>query len=160
MAQVRVSAFSVSLDGFGAGVEQSLQQPLGAGGEALHGWMRGTRTFAQMFGQGGGSTGVDDEFAARSMAGVGAWILGRNMFGPVRGPWPDDAWRGWWGDEPPFRCPVFVLTHAARPLLEFANGTSFHFIATTPEAALERALAVADGKDVRIGAARRSSAST
>ncbi|MFO1220128.1 MAG: dihydrofolate reductase family protein [Burkholderiaceae bacterium] len=151
MAQVRVSAFSVSLDGFGAGVEQSLQQPLGAGGEALHGWMRGTRTFAQMFGQGGGSTGVDDEFAARSMAGVGAWILGRNMFGPVRGPWPDDAWRGWWGDEPPYHVPVFVLTHHARAPLEMKGGTTFHFVTDGFDAALERARAAAGARDVRIG---------
>ncbi|MBL8317831.1 MAG: dihydrofolate reductase family protein [Burkholderiaceae bacterium] len=151
MGQVRVSAFSVSLDGFGAGVEQSLQQPLGVGGMSLHGWMLGTRTFRQMFGGGGGSTGVDDEFAARSMTGMGAWILGRNMFGPVRGPWPDDSWRGWWGDEPPYHVPVFVLTRHARAPLEMKGGTTFHFVTNGFDAALQRARAAAGDRDVRIG---------
>ena len=121
MAKVRVAAFSVSLDGYGAGREQSLAAPLGIGGEQLHAWAWPTRTFQAMFGNGGGTTGVDEEFAGASFAGVGAWILGRNMFGPVRGPWPDGEWKGWWGDEPPYHCPVYVLTHHARAALSSAS---------------------------------------
>ena len=151
MAKVRVAAFSVSLDGYGAGREQSLEAPLGRGGEALHAWALPTRTFQAMFGKGGGSTGVDEDFAAQSFAGVGAWILGRNMFGPVRGPWPDDRWQGWWGDEPPYHTPVFVLTHHARAPLAMAGGTTFHFVTDGIAAALERARAAAGGGDVRIG---------
>ena len=114
MSKLKVQAFSVSIDGFGAGPRQSLTNPLGEGGTALHEWFRHTRSFAQMVGNEGGSTDVDDAFAQRSFAGIGAWILGRNMFGPVRGPWPDDQWKGWWGDNPPYHVPVFVLTHHAR----------------------------------------------
>ena len=151
MAKLRVAAFSISIDGFGAGPTQSLEHPLGVGGEGLHEWILPTRTFQQMVGQEGGSTGVDDEFAARSFENVGAWILGRNMFGPVRGPWPDDTWKGWWGDEPPYHTQVFVLTHHARAPLAMAGGTTFHFVTAGIHAALERAMAAAGGKDVRIG---------
>ncbi len=151
MGKVRVSAFTVSLDGFGAGPRQDLRNPLGQGGESLHGWMLPTRTFHAMQGKPGGETGLDDDFAARSMAGIGAWILGRNMFGPVRGPWPDEAWKGWWGEEPPYRVPVFVLTHHARAPLEMRGGTVFHFVTDGIGAALERAQAAAGGRDVRIG---------
>ncbi len=121
MTQVRVNAFSISLDGYGAGPDQSLDHPLGRGGKRLHEWAFATRTFQRMFGQEGGATGVDDGFAARSFDNLGAWILGRNMFGPVRGPWPDESWRGWWGEEPPYHVPVFVLTHHERPPLEMAG---------------------------------------
>jgi dihydrofolate reductase len=124
---------------------------MGEGGMALQGWVLGTRTFSKMHGGEGGSTGVDDEFAARSFEGIGAWILGRNMFGPVRGPWPDEAWRGWWGDEPPYHCPVFVLTHHARAPLVMQGGTVFHFVTGGMLAALELARAAAGGLDVRLG---------
>jgi dihydrofolate reductase len=151
MSRVRIAAFSVSLDGFGAGPHQSLADPLGVGGMALHGWAFETRTIRRMFGSEGGSTGLDDEFAARGFDNVGAWILGRNMFGPLRGPWPDESWRGWWGDEPPYHCPVFVLTHHARAPLEMKGGTTFHFVTDGLHAALDRARAAAAGRDVRIG---------
>jgi len=152
MSKVRVAAFSVSLDGYGAGPDQSLADPLGRGGEDLHQWVFPTRTFRAMRGAPDeGSTGLDDEYARRSFDNVGAWILGRNMFGPVRGPWPDGEWKGWWGEEPPYHCPVFVLTHHERPPLEMAGGTIFHFVTDGFEAALDRARAAADGKDVRIG---------
>jgi dihydrofolate reductase len=151
MGNVRVAAFSVSLDGYGAGRAQSLEAPLGRGGEQLHAWAWPTRTFQAMFGNGGGTTGVDEEFAARSFADVGAWILGRNMFGPVRGAWPDDRWKGWWGETPPYHTPVFVLTHHARAPLEMAGGTTFHFVTDGIEAALARARAAAGAGDVRIG---------
>ena len=151
MPELRVSAFSLSLDGFAAGAGQGLAHPLGAGGEALHGWMRDTRTFHRMLGEPGGSEGVDDDYARRSMHGIGAWIMGRNMFGPVRGPWPDGDWKGWWGDEPPYRVPVFVLTHHARAPLEMAGGTTFHFVTGGIHEALERARAAAGDLDVRIG---------
>jgi dihydrofolate reductase len=151
MAKLRVCSFSVSLDGYGAGPEQSLEHPLGLGGMALHEWAFATRTFRQMFGQDGGSTGLDDRFAARGFENVGAWILGRNMFGPIRGAWPDDAWKGWWGDNPPYRCDVFVLTHHARAPIAMAGGTTFHFVTDGIHAALERAMAGANGRDVRVG---------
>jgi dihydrofolate reductase len=151
MTKLRVHAFSISIDGFGAGVRQDLQNPLGQGGLALHEWAFGTRTFQKMFGRGGGSTGIDDDFAARGFAGIGAWILGRNMFGPVRGAWPDDRWRGWWGDEPPYHCQVFVLTHHGRPPLEMSGGTTFHFVTEGTHAALARATEAARGQDVRLG---------
>ena len=151
MTKLRVNAFAVSLDGYGAGLEQSLADPMGRGGMALHGWAFGTRTLRRMFGQEGGATGIDDGYAARGMAGLGAWILGRNMFGPVRGPWPDDSWRGWWGDEPPYRVPVFVLTHHARSPLEMSGGTTFHFVTDGFDAALRRARDAAGALDVRIG---------
>jgi dihydrofolate reductase len=151
MARLRVNSFSVSLDGFGAGPEQSLEQPLGRGGEQLHQWAWPTRTFQHMFGNGGGTTGADDELAASGFAGVGAWILGRNMFGPVRGPWPDDSWKGWWGASPPYHVPVFVLTHHAREPLAMEGGTTFHFVTDGIHAALARAREAAGGKDVRLG---------
>lgn len=151
MSRVRVESFSVSVDGFGAGADQSLENPLGVGGTALHGWAFTTRTFRKMFGQDGGDTGVDDRFASRGFENVGAWVLGRNMFGPVRGPWPDDSWKGWWGDTPPYRCPVFVLTHYPRPPLEMAGGTVFHFATDGFGSALARAEEAAQGKDVRVG---------
>jgi dihydrofolate reductase len=152
MAKVRVAAFSISLDGFGAGPNQSLENPLGENGTDLHGWFFDTATFRKMHGTGeGGRDGVDESFAARSMAGIGAWILGRNMFGPVRGPWPDDSWRGWWGDSPPYHVPTFVLTHHARAPLEMKGGTTFHFVTDGIHAALDRAREAAGGKDIRIG---------
>ncbi len=149
---IRVSSYAVSLDGFGAGADQSLQDPLGKGGEDLHQWFFPTATFQKMYGKGQGETGVDDGFAARGMAGIGAWILGRNMFAHSRGPWPeDDPWTGWWGEEPPYRCPVFVLTHHPRPPLEMKGGTVFHFVTGGAEAALERAREAAGDLDVRVG---------
>jgi dihydrofolate reductase len=150
MSRLRVNSFSVSLDGYGAGVSQSLQQPLGRGGENLHHWMFGTRMFRELFGGQGGSTGVDDQFARRGFANVGAWILGRNMFGPVRGAWPDETWQGWWGDEPPYHCEVFVLTHHARKSFALSD-TTFHFVTGGIQEALERARKAAGGKDVRVG---------
>lgn len=151
MSKVRVGAFSISIDGYGAGPRQSLENPLGVGGRALHEWAFATRTFHRMFGQDGGSYGPDEAFAARSFENVGAWIMGRNMFGPVRGPWPDDTWRGWWGENPPYHVPVFVLTHYPRESIVMQGGTTFHFIADGIHAALERAKAAANGRDVRIG---------
>lgn len=152
MARLIASGFTISLDGYGAGPRQSLKEPLGAGGENLHGWLVGTRTFKRMHGGGeGGDTGIDEDFAARSMAGIGAWILGRNMFGPVRGPWPDESWRGWWGPNPPYHVPVFVLTHHQRAPLEMEGGTVFHFVTEGIEAALKLARAAAGRQDVRVG---------
>jgi dihydrofolate reductase len=152
MPRVRVHAFSISVDGYGAGPGQDLDHPLGVGGPALHEWAFATRTFQRMFGNsGGGSTGIDDDFAARGFVDVGAWIIGRNMFGPVRGPWPDDTWRGWWGDDPPYHTPVFVLTSHARAPIEMEGGTTFHFVTDGIRAALEQAMAAANGKDVRVG---------
>jgi len=150
-SRLKVMAFAVSVDGFGAGPEQSLQNPLGVGGMSLHPWMLHTRTFAAMHGGQGGDTGIDDDWAQRSFHNIGAWIMGRNMFGPVRGPWPDDGWRGWWGEEPPYHVPVFVLTHHARPPLEMKGGTVFHFVTDGILEALKRAREAARGKDVRIG---------
>ena len=152
MSLLRVESFTLSLDGFGAGPAQDLAHPLGVGGSALHGWALPTRTFQQhLFGNDGGETGLDDEFAARGFAHVGAWILGRHMFGPVRGPWPDERWRGWWGDNPVYHVPVFVLTHHPRPPLVMEGGTTFHFVTEGPLAALEQAHQAAAGKDVRVG---------
>jgi dihydrofolate reductase len=151
MAKLRVSGFSISIDGYGAGPDQSLEHPLGRGAEQLHPWLTQSRTFAAIYGREGGSTGVDDDFAARSMEGIGAWIMGRNMFGPVRGEWPDHEWKGWWGDNPPYHCPVFVLTHHARPPLEMAGGTVFHFVTGGPDEALARAREAAGDSDIRIG---------
>lgn len=151
MPKLRVMSFSLSLDGFGAGPEQSLDNPLGVGGMGLHQWAFATRTFRTMFGQDGGSTGIDDQFAARGFDNVGAWILGRNMFGPVRGPWPDDSWKGWWGDNPPYHCDVFVLTHHPRASITMAGGTVFHFVTDGIHAALKRAMDAAGGRDVRVG---------
>ena len=151
MSKLRVSSFSISIDGYGAGPNQSLENPLGVGGESLHDWLVVTRTFRQMSGDEGGATGKDDEFAARGFDNIGAWILGRNMFGPVRGPWPDDRWKGWWGDIPPYHTPVFVLTHYPRESVTMDGGTTFHFVTEGIAAALERARSAANGRDVRIG---------
>lgn len=151
MAKVRVAGFSVSLDGFGAGPEQSLANPLGQNGPELFQWFFPTRTFCAMTGQDGGTTGVDDQFARRSMAGFGAFILGRNMFGPVRGPWPDDSWKGWWGDDPPYHAPTFILSHHARPSITMAGGTVFHFVTGGIQSALRQARAAAGDLDVKIG---------
>jgi dihydrofolate reductase len=151
MSKLRVHCFCVSVDGFGAGAEQSLDNPLGVGGEGLHGWFVRTRTFHQLFGRPGGETGPDDELAARGVENLGAWILGRNMFGPVRGNWPDDSWKGWWGEEPPYHTDVFVLTHHPRAPISMKGGTTFHFVTDGIHAALERAKAAAGGRDVRLG---------
>ena len=128
MSKLKVHSFTISLDGYGAGPDQTLQNPLGVGGEQLHDWLVATRMFHQMQKKAGGSTGIDDDIALRGFANIGAWILGRNMFGPVRGPWPDESWKGWWGDEPPYHVPVFVLTHHARPPVTMKGGTTFHFV--------------------------------
>jgi dihydrofolate reductase len=151
MSRVRVGGFSISLDGFGAGPEQSLEHPLGRGGEALHRWIVGTRFFHTMTGRDGGSEGVDQAYAQRSMSGFGAFILGRNMFAPSRGPWPDDRWTGWWGADPPYHAPTFVLTHHPREPIEMEGGTTFIFVTGGIEAALEQARAAAGGLDVKIG---------
>jgi len=151
MGKVRASAFSVSLDGFGAGPHQDLQNPFGVGGMAIPGWMLKTRMFHEMIGQEGGATDIDDRFARGSMENLGAWIMGRNMFGPIRGPWPDHSWKGWWGDNPPYHVPVFVLTHHPRPAIEMDGGTVFHFVSDGIDAALQRAKEVAGDKDIRIG---------
>src|SRR5262245_26322507 len=151
MSRLVASGFTISLDGYGAGPNQTKTEPLGVGGEELHDWLVNTRTFKRMQGKEGGDTGVDEGFAARSMAGMGAWIMGRNMFSPIRGPWPDEAWRGWWGKNPPYHVPVFVLTHHKRPPLEMEGGTVFHFVTDGIEAALERARAAAGSLDIRIG---------
>jgi len=149
--RLRVESFTLSIDGFGAGANQSLDNPLGVGGSELHKWFIPTRTFQRMHGNGDGTTGIDDDFAARGFNNVGAWILGRNMFGPIRGPWPDDKWNGWWGDNPPYHVPVFVLTHHARASIAMEGGTTFHFVTDGIHAALERAFDAAEGQDVRLG---------
>jgi dihydrofolate reductase len=151
MSKLKVSSFSISIDGFGAGPAQSLENPLGLGGTRLHEWAFSTRTFQRMFGNEGGMLGVDDHFAARGFENVGAWILGRNMFGPVRGPWPDETWKGWWGDNPPYHTPVFVLTHHPRAPIVMEGGTTFEFVTEGIHAALEKATAAAQGRDIRIG---------
>jgi dihydrofolate reductase len=146
-----VRSFSISLDGFGAGPDQDLEHPLGVGGAEIMEWFFPTRTWRRMQGESGGETGIDDAFAEQGFENVGAWILGRNMFGPIRGPWPDERWRGWWGEEPPYHCPVFVLTHYPRAPLIMKGGTEFHFVTDGIEAALARATDAAAGKDVRLG---------
>jgi len=151
MTKLRVQSFSVSLDGYGAGPDQDLANPLGVGGMAIHQWFFATRTFQKIHGRDGGATGIDDDFAARGFANIGAWILGRNMFGPVRGPWPDDSWKGWWGDNPPYHTPAFVLTNHPRPSIVMDGGTVFHFVADGINAALALATEAANGKDVRLG---------
>ena len=151
MSKLRVNSFSISIDGFGAGPSQDLQNPLGVGGPELFDWFFHTRTWERIHGTEGGETGVDDEIAAKGFERVGAWILGRNMFGPVRGPWPDDSWKGWWGDEPPYHVPVFVLTHHPRAPLEMKGGTVFRFVTEGIHAALEQARDAAAGRDVRVG---------
>src|SRR5512138_1216985 len=158
MPKLRVNAFSISIDGFGAGSDQALERPMGAGGMALHKWVLGTRTFrrtnpeaaAALAGDAVARGGADDDFAARSFENLGAWILGRNMFGPVRGAWPDEEWKGWWGDNPPYHCDVFVLTHHPRKSFDMEGGTVFHFVTGGIHSALEKAKASAKGKDVRI----------
>ncbi|MFA5883743.1 MAG: dihydrofolate reductase family protein [Acidimicrobiia bacterium] len=151
MSRVRVHAFSVSLDGYGAGPDQSVDDPLGVGGTRLHDWVFTTRTGRAMIGEVGGDAGVDDDVVAAGFAGIGATVMGRNMFGPVRGPWPDDTWTGWWGDEPPFHHPVFVLTHHARDSFEMQGGTTFHFVTDGLESALAQARVAARDADVRLG---------
>ena len=152
MPKLRVHNYSISLDGYGAGPEQSRENPLGVGGESLHDWFVATRTFQKTSGKTGGVEGsIDDAFAARHFENIGAFIMGRNMFGPVRGPWPDESWHGWWGANPPYHKPVFVLTHHARPPLPMQGGTTFHFVTDGIEAALERAFEAAGGQDVLVG---------
>jgi dihydrofolate reductase len=151
MTRVRVESFTISLDGYGAGPDQSVNDPLGVGSEALHDWMISTRTWLQMHGKEGGTRGIDDDFAARGVKEFGAWILGRNMFGPIRGPWPDMNWKGWWGDNPPYHVPVFILTHHARPPIQMKGNTTYHFVTGGIHEALDQARKAADGMDVRIG---------
>ncbi len=150
MTKLRVGNFSISLDGFGAGPDQDFNNPLGVGGRALHKWMVATRTLRQKHGTEGGATGADDDFAARGFSNLGAWIIGRNMFGPIRGRWPDNLWKGWWGDDPPFHAPVFVLTHHPRESITMHGGTTFHFVTDGIRAALERAVDAAKGQDVHV----------
>lgn len=151
MSKVRVSAFSLSLDGFGAGPDQSLQSPLGVGGENLHHWFYPTQTFQKMVGGPEGTKAVDDGFARRSLEGIGAWIMGRNMFGPIRGAWPDETWKGWWGNNPPYHVPVFVLTHHPRESFTMEGNTTFHFVTGGIHEAMRRAREAAGDKDIRIG---------
>jgi len=159
MSRLRVHGFGISIDGYGAGVAQDLANPMGVGGMALHQWVLGTKTFRKIAGDFAGSLigdqagrgGTDDEFAARGFENLGAWIMGRNMFGPVRGPWPDDEWKGWWGENPPYHVPVFVLTHHARAPITMEGGTTFHFVTDGIHAALKRATEAAGGKDIRLG---------
>jgi len=159
MSKLRVNAFSISIDGYGAGVDQTLENPMGIGGMALHQWVLGTKTFHDMHGEFAASLSngkapredVDDRFAARSFENLGAWIMGRHMFAPARGPWPDDEWKGWWGPNPPYHVPVFVLTHHAREPLTMDGGTTFHFVTDGIQAALNRAKDAAQGKDIRLG---------
>lgn len=151
MTKLRVHSFTISTDGYGAGPNQDVDNPLGVGGKALHEWAFTTRTFQKMFGNEGGATGVDDDFAARGFSNIGAWILGRNMFGPIRGEWPDEHWKGWWGDNPPYHVPVFVLSHHPRASITMAGGTTFHFVTDGIQAALKRAKESSDGQDVRLG---------
>jgi dihydrofolate reductase len=151
MPGLRVNCFAISIDGYGAGPNQDLANPLGVGGLAMHEWVFATRTFRRIHGQDGGTTGTDDEFAARGFNNVGAWIIGRNMFGPIRGSWPDENWKGWWGDNPPYHTPVFVLTHHAREPITMNGGTTFHFVTNGIHAALERARDAAKDQDIRLG---------
>jgi dihydrofolate reductase len=151
VTKLRVHCFAISIDGYGAGPKQELANPLGVGGIALHEWVFPTQTFQRMFGSDGGTTGIDNDFAARGVANIGAWILGRNMFGPIRGSWPDDSWKGWWGDNPPYHTPVFVLTNHPRSSFTMDGNTVFHFITDGIHAALERATHAASGQDIRVG---------
>ncbi len=151
MTKVRVAGFALSIDGFGAGPEQSLNDPLGKRGTELHQWFFPTRTFRAMIGKEDGTTGVDNSYAERAMSGFGAFILGRNMFGPIRGEWPDDAWKGWWGTNPPYHAPTFILTHYPREPIVMEGGTTFYFVTEGPEAALEKAREAAGDLDVKIG---------
>jgi dihydrofolate reductase len=162
MSRLKVLCFAVSIDGYGAGPNQSLENPMGTGGMSLHQWVLPTRTFQHMHkeilggGTAEGTTGVDDDFAARGFEGIGAWILGRNMFSPTRGPWENLSWKGWWGENPPYHTPVYVLTHYARPSIEMEGGTTFHFVCDGIEAALKMARAGARGKDIRLGGGVRT----
>ncbi len=149
--KLRVHAFGISIDGYGAGPSQSLENPLGVGGLALHDWAFSTCTFQRLHGKDGGTTGIDDDFIARGFENIGAWIIGRNMFGPVRGPWLDESWKGWWGENPPYHTPVYVLTHFERAPIVMAGGTTFHFVTDGIQSAVERATAASEGKDIRIG---------
>jgi len=151
VSRLRVQSFAISIDGYGAGPNQDLQNPLGVGGPELMEWLFHTRTWRRMHGHGDGETGVDNRVAEQGFAGIGAWILGRNMFGPVRGPWPDESWKGWWGDEPPYHTPVFVLTHHSRAPLKMAGGTEFRFATDGIHAAMEQARAAAGNRDIRLG---------
>src|ERR1700730_12487148 len=151
MPKVRVHGFTISIDGYGAGPKQDLDNPLGIGGMALHKWAFATRTFQQMFGSGAGTTGIDDDFAARGFDNIGAWILGRNMFGPIRGPWADHAWKGWWGDNPPYHTSVFVLPNHPRESIGMSGGTTFHFVTDGIHAALRRAAEAAGDQEIRTG---------
>jgi dihydrofolate reductase len=151
VSKVRVQSFAISLDGYGAGPGQDLQNPLGVNGPELMEWFFHTRVWRKMHGHADGESGVDNEMAELGFAGFGAWILGRNMFGPIRGPWPDDSWKGWWGEEPPYHTPVFVLTHHARPPVSMAGGTEFRFVTGGIEDALAQARGAAGGLDVRVG---------
>ena len=150
-AKLRVQSFAISLDGFGAGPNQDLQNPLGVRGPELMEWFFQTRAWRRMHGEQGGETGIDNAMAEQGFAGIGSWILGRNMFGPIRGPWPDESWRGWWGEEPPYHTPAFVLTHYPRAPLALAGGTEFRFVGGDIHAVLEQAVAAAGGRDVRLG---------
>jgi len=151
MSKLRVHGFSISLDGYGAGPNQDADNPLGIGGLELHNWLRGTRTFGQLFGGGGGATGLDDDFVSRGFENIGAWILGRNMFGPLRGAWPDENWKGWWGENPPYHTPVFILTHHPRASITMEGETTFHFVSDGIHATLNRARDAANGRDIRLG---------
>ena len=151
MSKLRVHAFAVSIDGYGAGPSQTREIPLGVGGEALHEWMFPTRTFQRLQRRDGGETGIDDDFTARGFENIGAWIMGRNMFGPIRGPWPDDQWKGWWGANPPYHVPVFVLTHHPRSPLAMEGGTVFHFVTGGIDEALRQAAEAAGERDIRLG---------
>jgi dihydrofolate reductase len=150
MSRLRVESFSLSLDGYGAGLNQDLENPLGIGGQTIFGWFFPTLTFQQMIGEPGGTTGIDNQFASRGFAGIGANIMGRNMFGPIRGAWKDEDWKGWWGPNPPYHAPVFVLTHHARKSIEMEGGTVFHFVTDGIESALKQAQKAAAGKDIRL----------
>jgi dihydrofolate reductase len=151
MSKVKVASFSISLDGYGAGPHQDLQNPLGLRGMELHQWVFKTDFFQKMHGEGSGEKGIDNDFAEKAMANVGAWILGRNMFGPIRGPWLDDEWKGWWGANPPYHVPIYVLTHHSRPPLKMEGDNTFYFVTDGIELALKQAKAAAGDKDVRIG---------
>lgn len=150
-SKVRVAAFSISLDGFGAGIKQTMTDPLGVGGEELHNWIFPTKMFRSLGHKDGGTESIDNQFVEKSFENIGAWIMGRNMFGPIRGPWTDDEWKGWWGEEPPYHVPVFVLTHHAREPIRMKGGTTFYFITDGIETALKEARKAANGKDIRIG---------
>jgi dihydrofolate reductase len=151
VSRLRVHCFSVSVDGYSAGPNQDLSNPVGVGGLPVFGWQFATRTHHQWSGKEGGATGLDDDMVIKGFEGIGAWIMGRNMFGPIRGPWKDEAWKGWWGDNPVYHVPVFVLTHHARPPITMQGGTTFHFVTDGIHAALDQAKKAANGKDVRLG---------